>query len=370
ITRLFGADDIALKTRQATTERGILAYAAFTIRSLPETEPLPLRIRRLIRIGLTGTREQHQIEQLRCERGASIARKAGFGEPVGAAILDLHEHWDGGGQPRGLRGTEIDLLARILAACQGLDIFVSTRGRADGIRVLSERRGTWYDPDIADALLDACARGLLDDLLAPDLAARTFALEPGGNVRLSDDADIDRIASAFADVVDAKSPYTGSHSRGVAAIAEELAVAMRLPVAAVIDVRRAGLLHDLGKLGVPNLILDKPSRLEASEFELIKRHPELTLRILEGIPTFGSVAELAASHHERLDGRGYFRGLAEPELALGARIVAVADVFEALTADRPYRTAMPIETATGILREETNGHLAADVVETLIRLRA
>jgi HD-GYP domain-containing protein (c-di-GMP phosphodiesterase class II) len=82
------------------------------------------------------------------------------------------------------------------------------------------------------------------------------------------------------------------------------------------------------------------------------------------------VAELAASHHERLDGRGYFRGLAEPELALGARIVAVADVFEALTADRPYRTAMPIETATGILREETNGHLAADVVETLIRLRA
>ena len=370
ITRLFGADDIVLKGRQATTDRGLLAYAAFTIRSLPATEPLPLRIRRLIHIGLTGSREQHQIEQLRCERGAAIARKAGFGEPVGAAILDLHEHWDGGGQPRGLRGAAIDPLARILAACQGLDIFVSTRSRADGIRVLSERRGTWYEPDVVDALLEACARGLLDDLLAPDIAARTFALEPGGQVRLSDDADIDRIASAFADIVDAKSPYTGTHSRGVAGIAEELALAMGLPSAAVIDIRRAGLLHDLGKLGVPNMILDKPARLDASEFELIKRHPELTLRILADIPTFGDVAQVAASHHERLDGRGYFRGLTEPELAVGARIVAVADVYEALTADRPYRTAMPVERATAILREESNGHLASDVVETLISLRA
>jgi len=118
------------------------------------------------------------------------------------------------------------------------------------------------------------------------------------------------------------------------------------------------------------MILDKPSRLEPSEFELIKRHPELTLRILDEIPTFGDVAQVAASHHERLDGRGYFRGLAAPELALAARIVAVADVFEALTADRPYRAAMPIERATAVLRDESGGHLAADAVETLIALRA
>jgi HD-GYP domain-containing protein (c-di-GMP phosphodiesterase class II) len=370
VTRLFGNDDIALKARMATTERGILAAAAFAIRSLPDTEPLPLRVRRLINIGVTGGRVQRQLEQLRCERGASIARKAGFGEPVGAAILDLHEQWDGGGQPRGLRGAAIDPAARILAACQGLDVFVSTQGRADGIRILGERRGTWYDPDVVDALLLACRRGLLDDLLAPDLATRTFALEPGGSIRLSDDEDIDRIASAFADVVDAKSPFTGSHSRGVAGIAEELALAMGLQAAAVIDIRRAGLLHDLGKLGVPNLILDKPAKLEPAEFELIKRHPELTLRILTGIPTFDAVAEVAASHHERLDGRGYFRGLAESELTLAARIVAVADVFEALTAERPYRAAMSVEQATAILRTETGGHLAGDVVKTLIALRA
>src|SRR4051794_3861377 len=123
ITRIFGADDIALKTRQSTTERSMLAYAAFTIRSLPATEPIPLKLRRLIRLGLVGRREHREVERLRCERGAAIARKAGFGEPVAAAIQDLHEHWDGHGEPRGVRGDRIDRFARILAACQGLDVF-------------------------------------------------------------------------------------------------------------------------------------------------------------------------------------------------------------------------------------------------------
>ena len=365
VTRIFGGDDIAIKTRQSTTERSMLAYAAFTIRSLPQTEPLPRRLRRLIAIGVRGRREQHEIEQLRCERGAAIARKAGFDESVAGAILDLHEHWDGRGEPRGLRHDAIVPLARILAACQGLDIFASTAGRARGLAVLAERRGTWYDPDVVDALLDGATRGLLDELAAPDLLGRTMRLEPGGSVRTSDDEDVDRIAGAFADIVDAKSPFTGSHSQHVAEIAASVAERLGLPVQGIVDVRRAGLLHDLGKLGVPNLILDKPGRLEPSEFEVIKRHPELTLRILEPIPTFTSVAELAACHHERLDGRGYFRGLAAPDLALGARIVAVADVFEALTADRPYRSAMRTEAALAIMRREAGDHLAADVVESL-----
>ena len=365
ITRIFGADDIATKARQSTIERSMLSYAAFSIRTIPSTEPLPRRIRRLIALGIRGRREHREIEFLRCERGAAIARKAGFDDRVSVAILDLHEHWDGGGDPRGLRGAHIGVLARILAACQGLDVFLSTQGRARALTVLTERIGTWYDPDIAAALLDACTRGLLDELEAPDLLGRTMALEPGGHLRLSDDADIDRIAEAFADIVDAKSPFTGSHSKRVADVAEGLAARLGLPAPEVVDVRRAGLLHDLGKLGVPNTVLDKPGRLDAAEFDVIRRHPELTLRILAPVPTFAHVAELAACHHERLDGSGYFRGLAAPELALGARIVAVADVFEALTADRPYRRAMPTEEALAIMRASAGEHLAADVIEAL-----
>jgi HD-GYP domain-containing protein (c-di-GMP phosphodiesterase class II) len=319
----------------------------------------------MIAIGVSGRRELRQLEQIRCERGAAIARKAGFDSQVADAILDLHEHWDGGGDPRGLGGAAIHPLARILAACQGLDVFVQAAGRARGLAVVADRRGTWYDPDIADALLDISARGLLDDLDAPDLVARTMSLEPGGSIRTSDDADIDRIAGAFADIVDAKSPFTGSHSQRVSEIAASVATRLGLPIAAIVDVRRAGLLHDLGKLGVPNVILDKPGRLDAAELEVIRRHPELTLRILGPVPTFTEVAELAACHHERLDGRGYFRGLAAPDLAIGARIVAVADVFEALTAARPYRAAMSSEQAFAIMRAEAGEHLASDVIEAL-----
>ncbi len=365
ITKIFGTDDIALKQRQSTTERSMLAYAVLTMRSLPSAEPLPRRLLRLISIGVNGRRESREVDQVRCERGAAIARKAGFEADVSDAIMDLHEHWDGGGKPRGLAGPDIHPLARILAACQGLDIFVSLRGRAVALEVLAARRGSWYDPDVTDALLEACTRGVLDDLTAPDLIGRTLALEPSDLRRTSDDDDIDRIAGAFADIVDAKSPYTGSHSLRAAEVAEGLAVRLGLPAPAVTDIRRAALLHDLGKLGVPNTILDKPGRLDATEMEVIRRHPDLTLRILAPIPTFAAVAELAACHHERLDGRGYFRGLAAPDLAIGARIIAVADVYEALTADRPYRTAMSREQALETMAGMAGEHLAADVVATL-----
>lgn len=366
VTSIFGTDDILVKGRQATLERSTLAYAAFAIRSLPSTEPLPLRLRRLIRIGLSGARERRAVEQVRCERGAAIARKAGFGDAVGAAIHDVHELWDGQGHPRGLAGTAIDRHARIIAASAALDLFSSVRSRSEALAVLAARRTTWYDPDVVDALLEAAADGVLDDLAQPDLVGRTMDLEPPPDPDASAEVDIDRLASAFADVVDAKSPYTGSHSQRVASIAGRIAWRLGLPDGDVVDVRRAGLLHDLGKLGVPNTILDKPARLEPGEFEVIKRHPELTMRILRPVPTFAAVAEIAACHHERLDGLGYFRGLTEPELGLGARIVAVADVFEALTADRPYRAALPIETALAILREEAGDHLAADVIDALV----
>jgi putative nucleotidyltransferase with HDIG domain len=365
VSRIFGVDDIELKRKQATIGRSTLAYAAFTIRNLPSAEPIPLRLRRLIRIGVRGPRERRLLEQARCERGADIAGKAGFAPNVAAAILDLHEHWDGGGEPRGLKGSAIDRLARVLTACAALDMFVTTAGGDAALRVLRERRGTWYDPDVVNAIGRAAELGLLDELAAPGLAARTLALEPDDAQRSSDEDDVDRIASAFADVVDAKSPFTGSHSQRVAALAESIAMRLGLPVADTVDVRRAGLLHDIGKLGVPNTILDKPAALTDAEFAQIRRHPELTRRILAPITHFDRVAELGAAHHERLDGLGYFRGLAAPELSIGARIVAVADVYEALTADRPYRSAMPRERALAIVVEETGNHLSADVVDAL-----
>lgn len=122
---------------------------------------------------------------------------------------------------------------------------------------------------------------------------------------------------------------------------------------------RAALLHDIGKLGVSNLILDKPGRLDAEEWEAVRRHPEHTKVVLDRVAGFRSIAETAASHHERLDGSGYHRGLTEGDLSLDARILAVADVCEALSAARPYRPALSSEEVAEIMSRDVGKKLCA-----------
>ncbi len=364
VTRIFGIEDQELKARQAVAGRSLLAMAYLSIRSLP-SEPLPLQLRRLIALALSGTRERRTVEALRCERGAGIARKIGCSDEVAQAIMDLHEHWDGHGLPRGLRRDAIPLLSRIVAVCAALDTFVSVRGPAAAREVIRARRGTWYDPDLTARLLELCDGGLLDELGAPSLREQVFSADADQAIAFASDADIDRIASAFADIVDAKSPWTGQHSQRVAAISGSLAHRFGLAGDRLRDVRIGALLHDLGKLGVPNTILDKRESLGPDDWAVIKRHPLLSRQILEKIELFSAAAEIAACHHERLDGKGYFRGLSAEALGLSARIVAVADVFEAMTAARPYRPAMSEERALGIMRKSSGDHLAADVIAAL-----
>lgn len=365
LTQIFGGDERALKRMQATAGRSLIANAVLGIRAMAATDPLPVRARRLVHVALHGAEERRAIVQTRCERGGQIAGKAGFGPDVADAVMSVHEHWDGGGQPLGLARTEIPLLSRIIAVCAALDVLTTAYGARRALRIVGRRGGTWYDPQLTEVLCSLAADGLSQELVGGGIEQRIGEMEPGRMIRLSDEADVDRIASAFADVIDAKSPFTASHSRRVAEIAGTLARRFGLPPADVRDVRRAGLLHDIGKLGVPNRILDKPGRLTADEYLLIREHPELSLRILAPVTIFGRVAELAASHHERLDGTGYFRGLDADALSLSARIVAVADVYEALTADRPYREAWAPERAMDVMRRSAGEHLASDVIEAL-----
>ena len=131
------------------------------------------------------------------------------------------------------------------------------------------------------------------------------------------------------------------------------------------DLRRAGLLHDIGKLAVSSRILDKPGRLEPDEMAAIREHPRYTQQILERVACLRGIVETAASHHERLDGGGYHRGLTGVALSRPARILAVADIYEALTADRPYREAMPREKALAIVREQRGTGLCPVAVDAL-----
>ena len=230
------------------------------------------------------------------------------------------------------------LLARIIGLAQVVEIFWSQGGPDRAIDVARERRGRWFDPEIVDAFVAAARdRGFWAGLSDARLDRDLLTLVPAGLEIPTDDALLDRIADAFALIIDAKSPFTFAHSARVAEYA--LAINDRLGDRAVepVRLRRAALLHDIGKLTVPNTILDKPARLDPSERAAVEQHPTYTLSLLQRVPVFSAFADDAANHHEWVDGRGYSRGLSGAALSPTARILAVADVLEALTADRPYQ---------------------------------
>jgi putative nucleotidyltransferase with HDIG domain len=302
----------------------------------------------------------------RCERGGEIARMLELPEPTAQAIQALDEHWDGSGQPLGLRGEEIPLLGRILCLAQTVEVFARTMGARGAYGMALKRRGRWFDPALVDALLsvrdDRAFWGPLEDPRAvPPLAL----WEPADRVLTAGEDRLDRVADAFGRVIDAKSPFTARHSAEVSRWAVATGAVMGLPPEDLRDLQRAGLLHDIGKLAVSNRILDKPGRLDAGELAAIREHPRHTQQILERVACLRAIVDTAASHHERLDGSGYHRGLAAFDLSRPARILAVADVYEALTADRPYRAAMPTERALEILREQRGSGLCPASVDAL-----
>ena len=289
------------------------------------------------------------LMQARCDRGAEIAHLLGFEAETAEAIRALDEHWDGYGQPRGLRGEQIPLLGRLLCLAQTVEIFHAAGGVNAACSMAKRRSGGWFDPALVEAL-----RSIRDD--APfwrSLAeGDVSAWEPGDRLLTADDVSLDRIAYAFARVIDAKSPWTYRHSDRLSAIVVGVATALGAGAHELSDLRRAALLHDVGKLALSNRILDKPGSLTEAEFAKVREHPVVTRQILQRVPGFRSLAPVAAAHHERLDGRGYPDGLTAGELTMPMRLLAVADVYEALTSERPYRKAMSSGQALEIVRSE------------------
>jgi len=177
------------------------------------------------------------------------------------------------------------------------------------------------------------------------------SIEPKLKTICVDDAYLDIVALAFADIIDAKSPFTYDHSKRVAGYADALAERMGIPAERRRWLYRGALLRDIGKLGVSNAILDKPGKLTDEEFALVKLHTKYTEEILSKISLFKEMAMIAGAHHERLDGKGYHKGLQGDQICLETRILTLADIYGALTAKRPYREAMPAEIAMGILMD-------------------
>ena len=334
---------------------------------LPDGNALE-RLLRIAQIGRTQHKNNEEMIGLRCDRGAKIVAKIGLGQATAEAVRCLDEHWDGTGYPSGWRGERIPLLARIAAVAQHLDVFATEKGTEQAILVLEERSGKWFDPELVRIAVSLHKRGKLWlDCLAGDgrTRERVLGFQPSDTIPLGPER-IDRICEAFSDVVDAKSPFTSRHSMGVAEAALTIAQTIGLSAERTKLVHRAALLHDLGKLRVPNSILDKPSKLTNEEFAVVKEHPALTQQILERIPSFRLMAQIAGAHHEKLDGTGYPNHMSAAELSLESRIIAVADVYAALSEERPYRESLDLGQVSAIMRKDIPTKLDPECFEALL----
>ncbi|MBX3114084.1 MAG: HD domain-containing protein [Fimbriimonadaceae bacterium] len=363
IHKVFGGDEILVKRGVKFVDwSSPLESVKYGISVTEIGNTLGAKLRRVAANIGPPNKVMHEVTQARCTRGAAIAKKLGFSNEVASAIHGLDEHWDGKGSPFGVKGTEIPLLARILCIAQTMEVFVVAFGVNETYGMLRKRKGKWFDPE----LVSACESFENDTEFWGNLLSLDHkSIEPKWLDSKALDADIDAICEAFAMIIDAKSAFTAEHSTRVAEYAVSLGRHMSLPAEELILLKRAGLMHDIGKLAVSSGILEKPGKLDDQEFAAIKSHPKHSFQILNRISSFEDIAQIASAHHERLDGRGYWQGLSGDQLSLHVRLMTVSDVFDALTANRPYRDAMPLDKVFAIMDSDIGSAFCPDCVRAL-----
>lgn len=232
-----------------------------------------------------------ELIETRCQRGADIARMMRFSENVALGIQNLDEHWDGGGLPKKSSGTDIPIYSRIALMSQVIDVFNTASGRVAAITELDNRSGTWFQPELVEAFKKVSSSedfwlNLSDNNLLQNICKN----DPAQNAIIVDDDYLDDIAEAFSKVIDAKSPFTSGHSERVTIFTDLIAEQLGYDSETRRWLRRAALLHDIGKLGISNTILDKPGKLTDEEFEQIKMHPVHSETILKHISVFSDIA--------------------------------------------------------------------------------
>lgn len=352
ICELYVTDDLEFKRDFKWVDGSMPQVLRFVLSHTGVTTGLATRLQALAGILTNGDDIANELVLTRCTRGADIARQLRFSEGVAAGIHALDEHWDGGGRPAGLAGDKIPLYAQICLLSQVVDIFNVAEDQHTAEAEIRKRRGGWFSAELVDTFFAVAEEAQFwVTLNSADIETSVFALEPGNHEKILDEAYLDDIAEAFGQIVDAKSPYTAGHSARVGLYTALLAESLDIPVARRQWLKRGALLHDVGKLGVSNSILDKPGKLDSDEWEAVKRHAAYTGSILGRIKAFDELARVSSSHHEKLDGTGYPLALKAAEITLETRIITTADIFDAITAERPYRGATPLDKTLQIMSE-------------------
>jgi HD-GYP domain-containing protein (c-di-GMP phosphodiesterase class II) len=284
-----------------------------------------------------------------CEVGRDAARRLRLPREVQRSVYRSYEWWNGKGAPDGLERGRIPLGARLAAVTATASLLDATAGRARLTEVVAGGSGSVFDPEIAEHLVDRRDE-LLDQLAACDPHRLVLELEPQPVAHVLD-ARLVEVATVFGDLADLKTPYLHGHSRGVARLARDAGARCGLGGRDLEDLEVAALLHDVGRVAISSAVWDKPGQLTLHEWEQVRLHGYHSERILAGSERLAHLAALVGMHHERCDGSGYHRGCSRGELPLAARLLAAADMYQAMTQSRPHRSALDAEQAEARLRE-------------------
>jgi HD-GYP domain-containing protein (c-di-GMP phosphodiesterase class II) len=357
---LLGGDDVAFHGLYDQLDPGHSAeFVRDVVTGMGAWAGPAVRGRSVARFLTVGRRVAPMAGRSACEVSTALAGRLGLTPEVTAGLLDVYERWDGRGIPDGTAGERLSLAARITHVADQAEIAHRAGGTRAARATALRRAGGHFDPEIARAFARS-ADEILDGVDDGDMLIAALDAEPTPHACFPR-GELERLAHAFADFVDLKSPWMHGHSPAVAELAAAATGEARH------DVRIAGLLHDLGRVSVPNGICDRPDKLTAAQWERVRLHPHYTERILARTTAFSGLASLAASCQERLDGTGYHRGLPPTALTAPMRALAAADVYRAMTAERPYRPAMSRDAAAGELRAEVvAGRLCHDAVEAVL----
>jgi HD-GYP domain-containing protein (c-di-GMP phosphodiesterase class II) len=336
------------------------------VRALPEPESAgPVRAIQIARRLPRMARQQRPHLTALCEVAQMLAEGVGLPPSVHGLLAHLTERWDGKGPLGRAKGDEIPLPMRIVHVAVDATFQRLLGGDEHVVRVVRERAGSGFDPEVAACLTDDAKEILALD---PEASAweETLACEPHPRLTLAG-GEIDRGLAAMGGFADLISPHLAGHSAGVAELAAAAAHRCRLDAAGEVAVRRAALVHDLGRVAVWAKIWQKPGPLSVDEWEQVRLHPYHTERVLSRSPFLARLAPIAGAHHERLDGSGYHRGAAGAELALPARLLAAADAYHAITEPRAHREPTAPGRAAELLGQEASaGRLDRDAVASVV----
>jgi HD-GYP domain-containing protein (c-di-GMP phosphodiesterase class II) len=360
--RWFG-DDISMRHDSHFIDWSGPTYRRFLISNLGRGSTLPKRAQLAAKLFIDARGNLGTLVRSHCLSAALLAEEIGLGADVCEALPYAYERWDGSGLPTGAAGSQIPVAMRVAQVADIAEVHHRTYGATAAITEVRRRSGKQFDPDIV-AEFSAAADNLLRD--DEDVWSTAAGLAPDPGQALSGTV-LDRLLRAMGDFVDLKCPFTLGHSRAVAELAENAGKCAGLPNEEIEILRRAGYVHDLGRIGVSNRVWEKPGRLTHAERERVHLHPYLTGRILARVGGLKAVREAAVNHHERLDGSGYPNGLRGDDLSVRERLLATAESYCASMEPRPHRDALDATAAAGRLRgEATRGRLDGDAVEAVL----